>query len=143
MPFELAMHASTPIGYAFLGLLVSLAACAAAPAPADGPAPLTDGAAELLRERIAAFDGPGGPRPLFAEGGTARAADGTEVAYDRFLLVGSELAEDRGAAFARFLASIRERGGDWRTVTIGSDGAPRKVLMVLDGQRVMVAVQQW
>lgn len=69
-------------------------------------------------------------------------AEGRTVAYDRYLLVGSTLSEDRGAAFARFVAALREHGGEFLTIE-STKGHPNKVLVIYGPTRFVVAVQQW
>ena len=125
----------------------ALSSCAATPtggaSPSCPPPPLTGEALEFVRAEIARFDGPNGPDKLFVTGGHSTASDGQEIAYDRWLNVGSLLLGDRGRAFDAFVDGIAERGGSYFPLYMRSDNRPGKFLVVADGQRVMVSVQEW
>ncbi len=125
----------------------ALSACAATPAggasPSCPPPPLTGEALEFVRAEIARFDGPNGPDKLFLTGGQGTASDGRKVDYDRWLNVGSYLLEDRGRAFDAFVDGIAQRGGSYFALYMRSDDRPGRILLVADGKRVMVSVQEW
>lgn len=107
------------------------------------PPPLSGEALEFVRAEIARFDGPDGPDKLFVTGGSHLAADGRKVDYDRWLNVGSMLLEDRGRAFDAFVDGIAQRGGSYFPLYMRRDNRPGKFLVVADGKRVMVSVQEW
>lgn len=135
--------------HALLALLTiqTLSSCAASPAggpsPNCPPPPLSGAALEFVRAEIAKFDGSDGPDKLFVTGGHSTASDGQEIAYDRWLNVGSLLLGDRGRAFDAFVDGIAERGGSYFPLYMRSDNRPGKFLVVVDGKRVMVGVQEW
>ena len=125
----------------------ALSSCAATPtggaSPSCPPPPLTGEALEFVRAEIARFDGPNGPDKLFVTGGHSTASAGQEIAYDRWLNVGSLLLGARGRAFDAFVDGIAERGGSYFPLYMRSDNRPGKFLVVVDGKRVMVSVQEW
>ena len=143
-----AMHRSSLSSRAalFAGVLL-VTACAATPTGGaidePDPPPLPAAAAAIVRARIAAFDGSDGPGDLFGKPGTATAADGRLVTYDRYLLVGSTLTEDRGRAFDRFVEEIEAAGARYFVFHRRADGRPAKILLTLDEQRIVATVQQW
>lgn len=128
-------------------LLLLLAACATAPAggPSANPSPdpLTGAARALVLRHIAAFDGADGPSPLHGSPGNVAAMTGESVQYDRYLLVGSALQAERARDFGRFVDELRALGGSYYVVQHSQDGQPTKVLVVVDGQRVMVSRLEW
>jgi hypothetical protein len=133
----------------FFALLTihALSSCATSsvggPSPNCPPPPLSGAALEFVRAEIAKFDGPDGPDKLFVTGGYGHAADGRKIAYDRWLNVGSLLLGDRGRAFDAFVEGIAQRGGSYFPLYMRSDNKPGKILVVADGKRVMVSVQEW
>lgn len=112
------------------------AACAAPPAAAYEPAPLRGAALQLVRDIVAAS--PGEPRP-----GDATVADGTRVPYDRFCLVGSEFAGDRTSSFFTFVDDLRRLRGDFATLEEARDGRATKILVDVEGKRVVVTYLRW
>jgi hypothetical protein len=122
------------------GSLVLTALAGFAPgctATQSDPAALPLAAAQLLQARMTT-EGGAEHAP-----GTVAIANGERVPYDRYLLVGSELGQDRGTAYAAFLREIVERGGTYRVLEQRQDGSPIKVLMVVDDVRVVVSVLRW
>jgi hypothetical protein len=115
-------------------------ACAGA---GTGPAPLPAAAVAYVRQHLATFDGPDGPSSLHGSPGSVTDANGESVRYDRYLLIGTELGRDRGQAFAEFVRELELRGGSYRTLERMLDGRPSKVLVDVDGQRIVVSVQKW
>ena len=96
-----------------------------------------------MRAQIATFDGPGGPSQLHGSPGTVTLASGEQLPYDRYCLVGSQLAADRGRSFETFVEALRAEGGEFQTIESRAEGKPSKILVVLDGKRIVVSVQQW
>ncbi len=108
------------------------------------PPPALQGEAlDFVRARIAAFDGKDGPASMHVTGGSDWATGGVRVEYDRYLIVGSQLQADRGREFDAFVDGIAQRGGCYFPLYLRSDQRPGKILVLVDGKRVMVSVLQW
>ena len=130
--------------FTLAAVIAVIAACAGAPPTAPGdPEPLAGAAAERVRAQIAAFDGPDGPSQLHGSPGTVTTSGGETLPYDRYLLVGSQLSADRGRSFDTFVEALRVDGAEFQTIEVRQDGKPAKIMVVLDGKRIVVSVQQW
>ena len=113
------------------------------PTPTSNPPRLEGAARELMREKLAAADGAEGPSKLHATSGFETASSGERVPYDRYCLVGSTLQAERAGEFDALVAELTARGGVFYVFHQRSDGKPGKVLVNLDGQRVVVSTLQW
>ncbi len=74
--------------------------------------------------------------------GTVTAYPHGEIPYDRILLVGSTLTEDRGKAFERLASEFDALGGDYATLE-SANGRPTRMLVVHDGLRYRITMLQW
>lgn len=119
-----------------LGVAALLVACATSPRGPYEPAPLRGAARALMLEALASAQSP--PRP-----DTVTVSDGTRVPYDRHCIVGSALADDRAGSYHAFVEDLRARGGDFATLEQERDGRPAKILVDVDGQRVVVTYLRW
>ena len=121
-------------------LLLSIVLCAcAAPSPSvggpvatDPPPPLTGAARELV---LAALP----ERRPDAD----TASTGQRVPYDHYLLRGSSLQQDRVRALDEFVDELVAKGGRYYALHLRADGRPGKILVVVDGLRVIVSRQEW
>ncbi|MBM3974053.1 MAG: hypothetical protein FJ301_08140 [Planctomycetes bacterium] len=119
-----------------LGVVLLVAACAAPPRGPYEPLPLRGDARQLVLDALASAQSP--PRP-----DTVTVSDGSRVPYDRHVLVGSEFADDRASRYYAFVDELRRRGGDFASLEHGSGGRPAKILVDVDGQRVVVTYLRW
>lgn len=104
------------------------------------PRTLSGEARAIMQRLIEVHDDP--ERADFRTPGTVTNATGEKIAYDRYLVVGSTLTQDRGSAFAQFILDLRANGGDFVTITQREEEIS-KVLVRYDDQRFVVAVGQW
>ncbi len=148
--------AAVTLAIAFATGLLPLAACtptqkhaeatppASTATPADAPfghpAPLTGAARAAM---IRAIEEHGDPdRADLRTPGTVTAYPHGEIPYDRILLVGSTLTEDRGRAFERLASELDAAGGEYATLE-SANGRPTRMLVVHDGQRYLISMLQW
>ena len=108
---------------------------------ATEPPVLTGVARELMAARVAEFDGPDGPSELHGAPGRQLIASGESVAYDRWCIVGDRLRKDQ--VFDEFVVALREAGGEFRVLHSSRDGRVEKILVNLDGRRIVVSPLQW
>lgn len=117
-------------------LALVCAACGGLPHGPYEPVPLRGAARQLMRDMMAASPSP-------AEAGEAATADGARVPYDRYCLVGSEFAGDRMRTYFAFVDDLGRLGGDVAALERDRDGRATKILVVVDGQRVVVTYMRW
>jgi hypothetical protein len=117
-------------------LALLFAACAVLPHGPYEPAPLRGPARQLMRDMLAASPSPAQPS-------VATAADGARVPYDRYCLIGSEFASDRTRAYFAFVDDLRRLGGDFAALEHDRDGRATKILVDVDGQRIVVTYLRW
>jgi hypothetical protein len=115
-------------------------AATSAEAPFGNPAPLTGAARAAMVRAIAEHGDP--DRVDLRTPGTVTAYPHGEIPYDRILLVGSTLTEDRGRAFERLASELDAAGGEYATLE-SANGRPTRMLVVLDGQRYLISMLQW
>ena len=108
---------------------------------ATEPPVLTGVARELMAARVAEFDGPDGPSELHGAPGRQLIESGESVAYDRWCIVGDRLRKDQ--VFDEFVVALREAGGEFRVLHSSRDGRVEKILVNLDGRRIVVSPLQW
>lgn len=117
-------------------LALLCAACGALPHGPYEPAPLRGAARQLMRDMLAAAPSP-------AQRGEVTAADGARVPYDRYCLVGSQFAGDRTRAYHAFVDDLQRLGGDFAALEHDRDGRPAKILVDVDGVRIVVTYLRW
>jgi hypothetical protein len=128
-------------------LLLSIVLCAcAAPSPSvggpvatDPPPPLTGAARELVLAALCEDTGSLPERRPDAD----TASTGQRVPYDHYLLRGSSLQQDRVRALDEFVDELVAKGGRYYALHLRADGRPGKILVVVDGLRVIVSRQEW
>jgi hypothetical protein len=104
------------------------------------PAPLTGAARAAMVRAIAEHGDP--DRADLRTPGTVTAYPHGEIPYDRILLVGSTLTEDRGRAFERLATELDAAGADYATLE-SANGRPTKMIVVHDGLRYLITMLQW
>lgn len=131
-------------------LLLLLSACTSPPPAVKGgavsstePPPLQGAARDVVIEELAKFDGPDGPSAMHGTGGFQTASNGERVPYDRYLLVGTSLQQERVREFDAFVDRLEAGGGAFYVFHVHSDGRPAKVLVNLDGTRIVCSRQEW
>lgn len=119
-----------------VGFVVLIAACAASPRGRYEPVPLRGDARQRMLDVLAAGQMPARPD-------TVTVSDGTRVPYDRHCVVGSEFAGDRARSFFTFVDELRRCGGDFAALEHDRDGRVTKILVDVDGQRIVVTYLRW
>ena len=75
--------------------------------------------------------------------GSVTASHGEQVPYDDYCLVGSEFGEDRAAAFHAFAEGLLARGCEYRALEVNARGDVTKLLVVVDGERIVFSYLRW
>lgn len=68
---------------------------------------------------------------------------GEQVAYDDYCHVGSEFGTDRAGAFHEFAQGLLARGCEYRALEVNSRGDVTKLLVVVDGERIVFSYLRW
>ncbi|MBM3991729.1 MAG: hypothetical protein FJ298_12070 [Planctomycetes bacterium] len=75
--------------------------------------------------------------------GSETESHGEQVAYDDYCHVGSEFGEDRAGAFHAFAKGLLARGCEYRSLEVNSRGEVTKLLVVVDGERIVFSYLRW
>lgn len=101
------------------------------------PRPLSGRALEWARETL------GKHRREKRLEGTLTGSHGEQVAYDDYCNVGSEFRGDRTKVFHAFAEELLARGCEYRALEVNSNGDVTKLLVVVDGERIVFSYLRW
>lgn len=75
--------------------------------------------------------------------GSVTGSYGEQVAYDDYCHVGSEFGTDRATAFHEFAQGLLARGCEYRALEVNARGHVTKLLVVVDGERIVFSYLRW